>query len=257
MNLPRQLLFFLILLLPLPALAGDASTVPASEAEIGYSHSSLDHGYANWSGIWLDAEHRFAPHHAIYGELRDTRRFGLSDREFSGGYTRPIGQAWTAQVEASASPEHNYLPKTSLAGQLQAAFADGWDVQGRLRHAQYSYASLNQTVLTGERYWGSYRAAYSLYLSRLQGAGIAPSHRVQFAYYYADRSSMTLSYGNGREAESLGPGAGVLLLDVRTLSLSGRHWLGGGWGLSYTALSERQGNLYTRKGARLGLRYAF
>lgn len=257
MTLPHRLLLALFLLPPLPALAGNDTFLPPNEAELGYSHYTLDNGYADWNSAWLDAEHRFAPHHALYGELRDSRRYDLTDRAFSAGYTRPIGRRWAAQVEGSISPEHNFLPKASLSGQLQISFAGGWDVQGGLRHAQYSYASLNQTVLTGERYWGNFRAAYSLYLSRLQGAGTAPSHRAQLGYYYGDRNSATLSYSKGRQAESLGPGAGVLLLDVRTLSLSGRHWLGSGWGLSYTALSQQQGNLYSRKGFRLGLRYAF
>lgn len=257
MTLPRHLLLPLLLLMPLSALAGNDISLPANEAELGYSHYTLDNGYAGWTSTYLDAEHRFAPHHALYGELRSTRRYDLTDREVSGGYTLPLGQRWSALVEASTSPDHHFLPQASLSGQLQAAFADGWDIQGRLRHARYSYISLNQTVLTGERYWGNYRAAYSLYLSRLQGAGTAPSHLGQFGYYYSDRNSVTLGYSKGRQAESLGPGAGVLLLDVHALSLSGRHWLGAGWGLSYTALSERYGNLFSRKGFRLGLRYAF
>jgi hypothetical protein len=48
----------------------------------------------------------------------------------------------------------------------------------------------------------------------------------------------------------------VLTTQVSSSSLSGRHWLDERWGLSYEVLVEHQGNLYLRKGIRLGLLYA-
>ncbi len=155
------------------------------------------------------------------------------------------------------SPEHHVLPQDSVFGQLQKSFEDGWDAQAGMRHTQYNLVATDMMVLTGERYWGNYRAAYTLYLAKLQGAGTAPSHSGQLSYYYAEHSYLTLVLTKGRQAESLGPGLGVLLLDVTGVSLSGRHWLNSAWGVSYEAITEHQGNLYTRKGIRLGLRYAF
>lgn len=250
-------LVLVFLLAPVAARAAGPADTSADEAEVGFSHYALSNGYANWDSAYVDAAHRFGARHSLYGELQQARRFGLTDREVSGGYYQPLGDNWTALVEASASAEHNFLAQRSLFGQLQAALGGGWDVQAGFRHSAYTQTTTDLTVLTGERYWGSWRAAYHLYLARLQGSGSAPSHVGQLAYYYSGNSSVTLSVARGRQAESLGPGLGVLLLDVRNVSLSGRHWLSPAWAVSFEALTESQGNLYTRKGIRLGLRHAF
>ena len=227
------------------------------EVELGASHDALDKGYADWSSYYVDASHRFAERHSVYGELRETSRFNLHDREISGGYYYPLDPTWTALLEASASPDHFVLPRESLFGQLQKSFADGWDIQAGFRRSQYNTAPTDLMVLTGERYWGNFRASYKLYLGKTTGSGAAPSHNVQLAYYYTGRDFFMASLSKGRQLENLGPGLGVLITDVSSASLSGRHWLNAVWQLSYEALEERQSNLYTRKGIRLGIRYAF
>ncbi len=229
----------------------------ATEVEMGFSHDALDKGYTNWSSTYLDGAHRFGERHTIYGELRETRRFDQQDRELSGGYYYPFNAAWTGLLEASVSPEHKVLPKHSLFGQLQKSFDNGWNAQAGLRHTQYNTAATDLMVLTGERYWGDYRAAYKFYLGKPQGAGAAASHLGQLSYYYGERDSFTLSLSQGNQVENLGAGVGVLTTEVTSISLSGRHWLNPDWGVSYEAIAEHQGRLYTRKGVRLGLRRAF
>lgn len=257
MNPPSTLILLAFLLLPPVVRAADLPPGTADEAEAGFSHEALDRGYTNWDSAYLDGSHRFGERNSVYGELRETRRFGLRDREVSGGYYHPLGETWTGLIEASVSPDHNVLPQDSLSGRLQKAFDGGWDVQAGLRHNTYNTASGNLMVVTGERYWGNYRAAYTLYLSKLQGSGAAPSHMGQISYYYGGNSYLTLGFAKGRQVESLGPGLGVLITDVTGKSLSGRHWLDPRWGLSYEVISEHQGNLYSRRGIRLGLRRAF
>jgi YaiO family outer membrane protein len=257
MTLPLNFILAAALSLPMLAQAADSSSAKPDEIESGVSHYALTNGYANWDSAYVDAAHRFGERNSLYGELRESRRYNLTDRDISGGYYHPLSQTWTALIEAGASPDHSYLPKNFWFGQLQKSFNDGWDVQVGWRHTQYTLASTELMALTGERYWGNYRAAYTLYLGKLQGAGTAPSHLGQVSYYYSDHSYFTLALSKGRQAESIGPGLGVMLLDVRNVSFSGRHWLNSAWGLSYEALSEQQGNLYSRKGIRLGLRYAF
>lgn len=254
---PSHLLLLAPLLVPLVSQASDMSHGKASEIELGFSRDALDKGYANWDSFYLDGAHRFGERHSVYGKLRETQRYSLHDREISGGYYHPFGETWTILVEASASSDHKVLPKNSLFGQLQKAFEGGWNVQAGLRRSQYAAASTGLMVLTGERYLGSYRAAYTFYLGKPQGAGAAPSHMGQLSYYYAERSFLTLSLAKGRQVENLGIGPGVLTTDVTSTSLSGLHWLASGWGVSYETIAERQGNLYSRKGIRLGLRHAF
>ena len=225
--------------------------------EAGISHDVLSKGYADWNSGFLDASHRFGERHAVYGELRETQRFNLKDRELSAGYYHPLSETWTVLVGASASPDHQVLPKNSIFAQLQKAFDGGWDVQGEWHRSEYTAASTDLMALAAERYWGNFRAAYKLYLGKLQGAGAAPSHTGQLSYYYGERNFATLGFSEGRQVESLGAGLGVLTTKVISTSLSGHHWLVPDWGLSYEAIVEHQGNLYLREGIRVGILHSF
>jgi YaiO family outer membrane protein len=257
MKPPIHLLLLAQLLTPVMCPAADLQAVTANEVEFGLTHDALDNGYADWESAYLDVVHRLGARHAVYGELRETQRFNLRDREMSVGYSHPFSATWTGLVEASVSPDHNVLARNSVFGQLQKSFDDGWGVQAGLRRSEYNSSSTELMVLTGERYWGNYRGAYTFYLGRPQDAGAAPSHLGQLSYYYDERSYLTFGVSSGRQVESLGPGLGVLVTDVTSVSFSGRHWLDSGWGISYEAVVEHQGDLYTRKGMRMGLRHAF
>lgn len=248
---------FAALLLPLVSSAADISSGGGNEIGAGFSHDSLDKNYANWESQFINGTHHFGKRHTVFGELRQTRRFDLSDREVSGGYYYPINETWTGLVEASVSPEHNVLPKDSVSGQLQKSFGGGWNVHGGLRHSQYNTTSTELMTLTGEYYWGNYRAAYVYFLGKPQGIGAASSHMGQVSYYYADRNYLTLGLVNGRQVESLGAGLGVLVSDVSSASVSGQHWWVSNWGISYDALMEKHGNLYLRKGVRVGFLHLF
>jgi len=252
-------LLLLVAALPMASWAIDQlATVSRDEAELGFSHDALDKTYNDWNSHYFDMSHRFGDRNLVYGEVRDTERFNLHDREISGGYYVPLDATWTGLVEASISPDHNVLPQDSLFGQIQKSFDGGWDVQAGQRHSRYSLAPVDMTVLTGERYWSNFRASYTLYMAKIDGAGSASSHVGQFSYYYADRNYVTLGFGTGRQVESLGPGLGVLTANVTSsLSLSGRYWFSPQWGMSYEAVSEHLSNLYSRKGIKLGLRRAF
>lgn len=64
-----------------------------------------------------------------------------------------------------------------------------------LRHTSYNDAASDKVVLTMERYWGNYQAAYTFSSSQLQQAatGSAPSHRFQGNYFLRSPQSCWLS----------------------------------------------------------------
>ncbi len=233
--------------------AGDSRQ--RSELELGVSHESLSKGLPSWRSIYLEGLHQFGERQVLYGVLRETRRFGLADTEARVGYYHPLGRTWTALVEASTSPTHEVLPHFSVLGQLQKDLAYGWNVQVGLRHNEYTALSTDVANVTAERYWGSFRGAYSLYLGRLDGE-TAASHVVQFDHYYGDRNSIGVLIAEGREVADRGP-TGVLITDVRSFALRGRHWITPRWAISYEAVHHKQGDLYRRQGVRVGLRRAF
>jgi len=65
-----------------------------------------------------------------------------------------------------------------------------------------------------------------------------------------------VSVAAGRELESIGGGQ-VLRTDVLGAALAGAHPLAAGWAVTWELSAQRQGNLYTRTGGRLGLRWRF
>jgi YaiO family outer membrane protein len=239
-----------------PASRTRAAGQQRSELELGISSETLSNGLAAWRSIYLEGLHQFGERQVMYGTLRETRRFGLTDSEAQGGFTYPVGKTWTFLLEASLSPTHNVLPNFSLMGQLRKELDHGWNLQAGIRHSEYSRFNTDVAIITAERYWNSFRGAYSSYLARLDGGSTVPNHVVQFDYYYGDRNSIGILVANGREIADLGPG-GPLITDVRSYVLRGRHWIGSDWAISYEALHYEQGGLYARQGARVGLRRAF
>lgn len=232
-----------------------AREMPA-EVEMGFSHDNLDKGYANWRSSYIEAEKKRGERQVVYGALRETERFSLTDTEWLGGFSHPLGPRWTAIVEANASPTHHVLPKWSALGQIQYALEDGWSAHIGVRHTEYNNALTNLGIFTLERYWENYRFAYSHYESFLLGQGSAASNRLQISRYYNEHSWIGLSISEGNELENIGT-AGVLAIPAHSLVLGGRHWLSPNWGLTYEAGFYRQGDYYTRNGVRLGLRRQF
>jgi len=235
-------------------LAGPAWGAPL-ELEIGAGRENLDRGYADWQSRYLEAGYQLGPRQSVYGLLRETERFGQRDHELLAGYYHPLAPAWTLVLEGNFSPTHQVLAKWSAFGEIQRSLPDGWGIQAGLRRTEYNQDRTATANLGLERYWANHRAAYTLYASHLEGNGSSTAHRLQFDHYYAERSRIGLYAAVGRELENLG--SSVLASDVRSLGLIGRHWLTPDWAVSYELIHQRQGDLYTRHGARLGLRRAF
>jgi YaiO family outer membrane protein len=233
------------------------SLAPRTEAEIGFTREPLTNSLPAWRSVYFEAEHRFADRHTLYGGVRKTERFGLDDTEVHSGLYFPLGATWTSLVEASVSPTHRVLPGTSLFGELHKRLPGGWGAGLALRHGEYNQTGTQIASLLVERYWDSFRGAYTLYSARPEGASSASSHRLQLSYYYGDRSSIGLSVSTGREVENVGPPRGVISSDVQNVTLTGRHWFAPGWALTHDLLTQQQGVLYHRQGLRLGIRHSF
>lgn len=230
----------------------------AFETEVGISYDRLTNDKPDWRSVYFEGAHAFAPRQTLYGALRETERFDLRDRELSAGYAHPFGTDWTAVVEASHSPQHNVLPDKSLFGQLYWAAGRGWVLNAGARLNEYT--DTNTRILTAglERYFGSYRAAYTFYNGKPEDTGSASSHRLAFDhYYYGERSRIGAAVAWGREVENVGPPTGIITSNVRAISLAGRHWLAPDWALAWEFGTHEQGDLYRRTGGRLALRYRF
>ena len=234
-----------------------AGRAAALEGEIGLTHEQLTNNRPDWESVYLEASHSFRERQTLYGLLRQTERFDLTDRELRAGYYHPLAERWTGLVEASTSPEHHILPKSSVLGELAYRIGGGWGASFGLRHTEYTATTTNLLVGTLERYWSSFRAAYTAYNNHPEGAGSATAHRLVFDYYYSEKSRVGIGVTRGREVENVGPPIGVTTTDVRGANVYGRHWFAPTWALTWEALTHEQGELYRRQGLRLGLRHQF
>lgn len=238
-------------------MAGTGLRVPQNSLELGYSRENLTNNNSDWTSTYLLGSRKLGERRTFYGGLRETRRFGLDDSEAHAGLYFPLGTTWGGVVEGSYSGTHEVLPHNSVYGELQKILPGGWGLGLGLRHNEYTSTASNVVSLLAERYWGNFRGAYTLYSGSPEGASSAASHRLQLSYYYADRSSVGLSYSNGREVESVGPPRGVVVSDVLNWTVTGQHWLTPAWALTYDLVYHEQGDFYRRQGLRLGVRRSF
>ena len=230
----------------------------AVEAEAGATYEHLTNDKPEWRSLYLDAMQAFAPRQTLYGTLRETERFDLRDFELAAGYTHPLGEKWTATIEASHSPDHNVLAENSFFGQLHWVVGGGWVLSGAARFSSYTDTDTRVLSAGVERYFGHFRAAYTYYNGKPRDANAASSNSVAFDYYYFDeRSRVGVAISWGREVENVGPPTGIVSTDVRSITLAGRHWLTPGWAIAWEIGTHEQGDLYRRTGGRLGLRHRF
>jgi YaiO family outer membrane protein len=243
------------------AVSAQAQLVPIgsrpTEIELGVMPQRLSGSQPSWRETYLEFSHRFAERKTLYGSMRETERFGINDTQGVVGGYYPLGARVTGVLEFGGSPTHQVLPQWWAFGQAEIDLGKGWGVQFGLRHTEYDAALVNMGTITLERYFGNFRAAYTLYESWLQGSGGAPAHRFALSYTYNDENQIGVAFANGREAENVGPPQGVLTSAVTSWAIYGKHWFTRDFAVSFEALNHRQGDLYTRQGARIGLRYRF
>jgi YaiO family outer membrane protein len=240
-----------------------ASAVPAKKiepetvVELGASYEFVNKDRPDWQTYYWSINHKFSTGQVLYGTASAVRRFETTDPNFMIGFVQPLGESkrWIATVEAGGSPNHQILPTASFFGQVERILGKGWIGRAGLRHNRYPTDILNMGVFGAERYFKAYRGAYTLYVAHLNGKGTALSHAFQGSYYYGERNSLGAGFAFGQEIESV-PG-GLVKTDVLDFSFTGRHWMTNKWGLSYVAVWHRQGDLYTRSGAQIGLLLRF
>src|SRR5690349_5447944 len=242
------------MLLLLALFSGRAS---ALEMEGGFTHESLTNSKPDWKSIYLEAAHDFAKRQTLYGGVRETDRFDFRDTEMAAGYYHPFTEHFTAQIEGSHSSSHNVLPENSLFTAAAWELSKGWVASGGVRYNQYTDNDSRVLNAGIERYVGSYRVFYGLFNGKPQGAPSASAQRFGMDYYYGEKSRIGAAITWGREVEYVGPPTGIITSDVRAISLYGRHWFTPAWAVSWEALRQEQGDLYTRTGVRLGLRHLY
>jgi len=243
---------------PALVLLAVSSAAQAAEVELGYGHELLTRGQ-DWREVSLRVAWREAGQPGLELAAVGLERFGVRDLDLRAAASGPLGERWTVAGEASASPGHRFAPAFSGGASLHRALPSGFVASAGVRWSRYESDTVATKAGVGtlgiERYWGAFRLGVTGYLGSLHGEWSA-SNAVAWDFYYRDEDRVGLVVSGGREIESTG-GSEPIVSVVIAAGLAGRHALGGGWALAYQAGVQRQGDFYTRTGARLGLRRQF
>lgn len=236
-------------------LLAAAGAAQAAEVELGYGHDGLSGGRPAWRTASLDVRLTRPDRATVAVSARDLERFGLRDLELALAAGAPWRGGWFVAGEASASTTHLFTPAWSGLIGVERALGAGFVASGRVRWARYEGGGGSSSPVFGsagvERYFGRQRLAVTGHLAALEGSSCA-SGRLAWDLFYGDRSRVGLSLSGGRELESTGAPR-PLATDVLAAAIGGRHAAGGAWSIAYEVGVQRQGDAYTRAGARLGL----
>jgi YaiO family outer membrane protein len=238
-------------------LAGAAA---ASEVEVRHGEYALDHGNSDWR----DTSLRLAvspPAGSPRAEVIASRieRFGRVDSGFAATARAPLGRRCDVAMEGGASATHEVIPAWVAGGGAQCALGRGFAAYAGLRWSRYEGDVVATEAALGhvgvEVYRGPVRFAWTTFVSRVEGT-FSSSQAAAADLFYRGRDRLGLVLSAGRELESLGAGR-VLTTDVLAAAVLGRTALPHAWAVTYGVELERQGELYTRAGGRLGLAREF
>jgi len=253
-NILPPLLLLCASYISIPVQAQQAPVDPAISVEFSREHQSLSNGYPAWNEHTLRlARSRKQEMHSEVS-WTSARRFGLQNEQYAAQYGQALDQQLYATVGASYSPEHELLPQHSVEGMLQYQFAPGWLIHGGWKSMHYDAGSVGQGTLILEQYVAAFSWALAWRPTWALGTRTY-SRELRLSYYPGDQDSATLSLSSGQAI--LAAGSTLLLVDVQSAALIGRHWFNSRWSASYGLNSTHVSNLYTRTGIRAGVQYVF
>lgn len=234
------------------------ATVPAQrrhELELSTRQDWLDNGFDNWRSQRLDYTSTQPEGLGWYGALLREQRFGEWDEGVEAGAVIPLDENWTLQPEVGFQPSPYFLPEWHADLRLQRRLPAGFIGAASVRRTEYETTRVDRLALNAERYWGAWRAGYTLNITDVANAGTPIGHDLALDYFYEGLSYAGLRLTTGEE-EAVEQQR-LITSDVRAISLQGRHWLDSRWAVTWEIGHHEQGDFYTRRWLQLGLRHAF
>lgn len=241
-----------------PAPAPTPGVNPTSRPALGYleaggGYQDLDNGLPDWKTLYVSGNYRFAERKSVYGQLRQTDRFDETDHELQAGLVWPVLTAATLTMEGTVAPGADVLPRWSLFTEGRLPLPQGYGIGLGWRHKNYEDRHLNTLTLTGEKYFGNYYAAWTSYLSKLEGTDTNFANQLRVDRYYMGENRIGLLFAVGKETESVGQGQFVES-DTLSIVLTGLHRFTPQWAVTWDLIYHDQDEAYKRGGFRVGFR---
>jgi YaiO family outer membrane protein len=235
-----------------------SASAPKYDVQFNYSTESLSRDLGVWRVASLSVSRKFNNRQTVWANYRVSNRRSIGDREIIFGTYKPFKKRWAMTSEAMISSTHQFVGKFSIMGEVEKGFKNGVVAHFGTRYTSYNSVKATTGYGIAEKYWGSNRASYTLYVTKLTNAGTAPTHRFQYNRYYGERvNNFGATFSFGREHENLGPTLGILRSKTWSVSGSAKHWVNDKFALNFDATIHRQGKLYYRRGLNFGVTYRF
>jgi YaiO family outer membrane protein len=236
-----------------------ANATAMTELEVGHGRERLSGDHPEWTATYAAVTRTSAERASAALTWRSLERFDRRDDELGVSARVPLGIRWGIGAEGSLGLAHAFIPAWSGALAVDHALGRGFAASAGMKLSRYeTYAGVSSVgigTLGLDRYWDAYRLGFTGYLATAGGAWSA-SGRIGCDLFYRELDRVGIAVAFGRELESVGGPAPIETL-VSAAMLVGRHELGAGWGITYEVGVQRQGDLFTRAGGRLGLRRRF
>lgn len=237
------------------AQAESADSRRPNTVELSADSQRLSNGRPDWSEHALRWSRWLGQRQQLDITLLQARRFGLQDEQILASYTAPLAGKLGATLDAGLSPTHNFMARHSLGLTLQYEFASGWLAYGGMKNTAYDSGSVEQATLMLEHYVSSFSWAAAWRPVRAFATS-THSSELRGSYYYGDKNFIGISWASGQEVTPVS-GSALVLADIWSVALTGRHWLHQNWAVNYALNSTRQGSYYNRDGVRIGVQYIF
>ena len=221
---------------------------------VGGSHENLSNDFDDWNHQFFELSRISAASGQLGARLGRDARGNSADLSLGLSVELSFVSDWFAGADISLADDPAFQPDTGFSLHAGKSLADGWVADLRYRRRDYATTSVGSVIGTVERYFGDFRLAYSLGVSKLDGASSFANHVATFNWYYRDDASIGITVNTGREAESIGNGQ-VLETDVNGLSLTGKTPLNDRFSLSWWLGVHDQGDLYRRQFLGLAISY--
>lgn len=217
---------------------------------VGGVYENLSDGLPDWNSQFAEVSWQRNTGSLYFSRLTRDERFDQTDTQFAVGSEWQLPGAWFAGLALATSDDPSFQANNGATAHIGRWLADGWGMDFRWQQKHYDTATVSTYTVLAEKYFGNYRAAYSLNASRLHSEQTSFAHLLTLNWYVTDRTSFGIGMATGEEAEVIVPGQ-ILRTDIRSATLSGRHKLNRRITLNWWVGTHEQGTFYRRSYAGL------
>jgi YaiO family outer membrane protein len=249
----------LIASLPLPVFAAEQHQyIEANYIEGGLDYSDLDHGYADWKGVFVRGSWQQNSKNVWAGELLHKNEYNAWGNYLTAGLTHTFNDDWYGSLSAGVSDGAFFFNKYQVDGfinrkllkdrNLVATLGVGYDEAKHVNADSYIYLGASYYFDEPWLLEGGIRLNRST-------PGPENSHRYRIAVTYgrAFDQFIIADFDWGTEAyQFVSTDVSIVNFNSRILSLTWRKWIAKDWGLAMRG-EFYQSDEYNRNGVEVSV----